>query len=73
MPINFDHTKLRSRIREVFQSESKFAKALGISPAAVSMKLNGKIDFTIKEVKASCKALKIEFYEVTEYFFDLKS
>lgn len=37
----FDYSKLRGKIKEVFGTQAKFAKAMGMSTVTLSAKLNG--------------------------------
>ena len=36
----FDYSKLRGKIKEVFGTQAKFAKAMGMSTVTLSAKLN---------------------------------
>lgn len=64
-----DFSKLRGRIREKCGTQAKFARAIRRSPAAVSLKLTGKRDWTREEIEASCGALDIPLSEAHTYFF----
>lgn len=61
--------KLRGRITEKFGTESRFAKALGISLIAVSRKLNGVTNFTRKDILKWCEVLQIPVKDIPIYFF----
>lgn len=65
----FDYSKLRGRIREVFGTDSKFAKAMNMSNQTLSAKLNNKVPFTQNEIRKSCILLKIEDDQIPAYFF----
>ena len=39
----FDYSKLRGKIKEVFGTQAKFAKAMGMSTVTLSAKLNGTV------------------------------
>ena len=52
MILAFDYSKLRGKIKEVFGTQDKFAKALGISGATLSLKLNNISEFTQQEMAA---------------------
>ena len=43
--MEFDYCKLRGKIREKFESDNNFAKALSISRVSLSQRLNNKSDF----------------------------
>jgi Helix-turn-helix. len=68
-----EHQKLRGRIREVYHSESEFAKAFGMGRGTLSAKLNGKTAFDVPEISKCCKLLGIESKDINIYFFLLLS
>lgn len=68
----FDYSKLRGRIREILGTQSIFAKALGISEATLSKKLNNETEFTQGEMNRSCDILKFPQAEIPAYFFTVK-
>ena len=70
MLVTFNYSKLRGRIREIYQTESNFAKSLGISSVSLSGKLNNKVGFSSTEIMKSLKLLDIDVEEVGLYFFD---
>ncbi len=67
--MNFNYAKLRGRIREIFGTEYKFAQAMKLSPQSLSKKLNGKVEFTQKEIERAIELLRIPPEEITLYFF----
>lgn len=44
------------------------AKEIGMNPATLSRKINGKSDFTLEEMRGIRKALKLSDQEMTEVF-----
>lgn len=68
----FDYSKLRGKIREVFGTQEEFAKAMNISAATVSDKLNNKTDWTQKEIDTIVKLLNIPKDRIPIYFFTEK-
>lgn len=70
--IQFDHSKLRGRIREKFKVESVFASKIGISTTTLSSRLNNHTDFTSGEIYESCLVLEISPIEMGDYFFKSK-
>jgi len=70
---DFDHSKLRGRIRESFNTETNFATALGVSKATLSAKLNSKIEFTQEEIAKSVNLLGINENEIAIFFLRKKS
>ncbi len=51
--MEYDYRKLRGKIIEVFGSQTKFAKALGVSDRTVSLKLNNERGWTQEEINKS--------------------
>lgn len=66
----FDFRKLRGRIIEVFGSYAGLAKALNMSPAQLSDRLNNRISFKPDEIYtiASPEVLNIPSEEIPRYF-----
>ena len=52
-----NYAKLRGRIREIFGTQEAFAKAIGLSKSGVSMRLNGKVNWTAEEIERAKEAL----------------
>ena len=69
----FDYSKLRGKIREVFGTQDRFAKALGMSGATLSLKLNNISEFTQQEMAASMRLLHEPAHDVDKYFFCLSN
>lgn len=65
----FDYRKLRGKIRERYGTERDFAKALGVSPATLSAKLNNKLYFTQKDMRTICNMLDLSISDIPAYFF----
>ena len=65
----FNYAKLRGRIKEIFDTESTFAKNLGISQTSLSQKLNNKVEFSQKEIEKAIELLHISKEEIPVYFF----
>lgn len=63
------YAKLRGKIREVFGTCERFAAAMNVHPATISLKLNKKSEWTREEIEKACKLLGISIEEVYLYFF----
>lgn len=63
-------SKLRDKIREVYGTEGKFAKAFGITRSAMSMKLSGQRGWKIDQIIVAQQMLQIPDEQVMEYFGD---
>lgn len=67
----YSYHKLRGRIVEKYGTNAEFAKAIGITPVALSRKLNGKTGFSQDDIRewSSPEHLDIKPEEYPEYFF----
>lgn len=70
--MEFDYSKLKGRIVERFQTQSKFSGAMGISNRSLSLKLNGQRAFTQQEIVKATFLLSIDKKEISNYFFTPK-
>lgn len=70
--VKFDYSKLKGRIREIFDTQSAFADAMGISAITLSAKLNNKFQWKSSEIDKACELLKIAKEEIPIYFFTPK-
>ena len=61
--------KLRGRIREYYDTQEAFAKALNMSPATLSRKLTGRTQWDRQEIEEVCTLLYIPAEEIPSYFF----
>lgn len=61
--------KLKALIRSKYPQQAKLAEEMGLNPATLSLKLNGKSDFFVGEIKKMCKLLGIERSAIPYYFF----
>jgi transcriptional regulator with XRE-family HTH domain len=64
-----DYSALRGRIREVCGSGSGFARKLGVSPATLVNRLQGKSGFRSEEIARAMHILGIPDEERGKYFF----
>ena len=67
-----DYSKLRGKIVEVFGTMSKFACAMSYSERTISLKMNGKIDFTQSDIAKAVSLLGLRDEEIPTYFFTNK-
>lgn len=70
--IIFDYSKLRGRIKEYYENETKFSKIISSSPASLSAKLNNKTYFKPTDIVKILDVLEIPDEEVKLYFFNQK-
>lgn len=65
----FDYSKLRGKIKEKYNRQADFAKAMDISSTSLSDKLNNKADFTQSEIQLAFSLLDVKAEEIGDYFF----
>jgi hypothetical protein len=63
---------LRGKIREVFFTQANFAKAINLSNASISAKLNNNIKWKQDEIERAVRALNLPMEEMPIYFFSVK-
>ena len=65
----FDYSKLKGRIKEKFNNQKDFAKALNISEVALTNKLNNRTKFNQDEIIKCVELLVIDWQDIPLYFF----
>ena len=68
----FDYSKLRGQIAEKCGSQKRFANAMGVTPSAISLKLNNKLYFSQDDILRAISVLGIEPVSISSYFFTRK-
>lgn len=68
----FDYSKLKGRIKEVYDTQENFIKALGIGRSTLSQRLNNQSQFSQKEILKTCELLSIDKSKINDYFFTIK-
>lgn len=69
--MEFDYSKLKGKIKEVFNTQEAFADAIEMNRVTLSLSLNNKREFSQSEMMKSCKALNFEPIDIPLYFFKL--
>ena len=72
MGILINHDKLKGRIKEKLDSQTKLAEIMGLDNTTISNKLNCNTYFTQKEILKICSILDIDIAEIPAYFFKQK-
>lgn len=67
-----DYKKLKLKIKEVFDTQEAFAKAMDMSKTALNQRLNGSVEWKLSEVAKSCDLLHIPLTDTHLYFFTPK-
>lgn len=68
----FDYKKLKLKIKEVFDTQAAFAKAMGMSYTALNQRLNGVVSWKTSDIAKACDLLHIPLTEAHLYFFTPK-
>lgn len=68
----YDYGALRGKIKEVYGSEGSFAKAMGVTGAAMSFLLNNKHEWGQKKVCKAASLLNINQTEIGAFFYTIK-
>ena len=66
---NFDYSKLKGKIKEIYGTQSQFSKMIGLSTVSLSAKLNNDTDFRQEEIQKCAQSLGIKNDEIHSYFF----
>lgn len=70
--MDYDYSKLIGKIKEVYGTQSAFAKAMGMGATSVNLKLNNKSEWTQAEMATAMELLRIPETSVRTYFFTHK-
>lgn len=68
----YDYSKLIGRIIEIFGTQGKFAREMGLSERSVSLKLNNKKMFKQSEIQLAICILSLTEDDIPDYFFKKK-
>jgi hypothetical protein len=67
--MNFNYKKLKLKIKEVYDTQDAFAKALGMGVTIVNQRLNNAVKWKSTEIVEVCNLLEIPIEEAYLYFF----
>ncbi len=70
--IQFDYRALEGKIKQYYDTQDNFAKAIPMSRSTLNQKLQGYVDFTSKNIYKISELLHIEAKEIGVYFFTQK-
>lgn len=66
----FHYVRLRKRMKEQRYTIKALAAKIGMDRGSLSDKLNGKVDFTQKDMISIATVLGINLEEISNYFFE---
>lgn len=67
--MQFVYSKLRGRIREICETDQRFAELMGVANATISAKLNNKSEFSQQEIFKAVEILDLDSSDISSYFF----
>lgn len=70
--MNYNYNKLKGKIKERFNTQEEFAKALGIGASTLNLKLNNKTEWSQDEMREALKLLNVSEGQIEKYFFTHK-
>lgn len=65
----YDFKYLKLRIKEIFDTQEAFAKAMGMAYTSLNSRLNNKIEWKGSEIAKACTLLGISWSDIDKYFF----
>lgn len=65
----YDYSKLCGLIVEKYNTQARFAEAMGLSERSISLKLNGRVGWKQSEIARACELLGIQATKIAAYFF----
>ena len=68
----YDYSKLKGRIKEIFDTHENFALAVGLSVRSVSLKLSSLRSWKQDEIMKAISVLGLTDDDIQAYFFTLK-
>lgn len=67
-----DYKILKLKIKEVYDTQEAFSKAMGMSKTALNQRLNNAVEWKSPEIAKACELLSIDLSEAYLYFFTAK-
>lgn len=70
--IVYDYSKLKGRIKEMFDTQGAFALAIGLSSKSITLKLSSARGWKQDEIIRAVKVLGLTEGDIQPYFFTVK-
>lgn len=67
--IKYDYKRLKLKIKEVFDTQEAFAKAMEMSGTALNQRLNGGVEWKGSEMAMACDLLHIPLTDMYLFFY----
>lgn len=65
----YNFKKLKLKIKEVYDTQEKFAKDMGMGETSLNQRLNNSVEWKVPEMFKACKLLSIDISEADLYFY----
>ena len=62
------YKKLKLKIKEVFDTQEEFAKAMNMSRTALNLRLNEGVEWRMSEIVKACELLGIPLKDAFQFF-----
>lgn len=69
--MEYDYSKLKGRIKEIYNTQGRFAEEVGLSERTISLKINNKANFNQDEIIMILNKLNLNITDAQSYFFKL--
>jgi hypothetical protein len=70
--IVYDYSRLKGRIREIFNTQEAFALAVGLSERSLSLKLSSARGWKQDQIMKAIEVLGLTEEDIQPYFFTIK-
>lgn len=64
-----NYKMLKLKVKEVYDTQEAFAKAMGMSLTALNQRLNNSVQWKSPEIAQACDLLNIDLSDAYKYFF----
>lgn len=65
----FDYSKLKGRIKEIYNTQDAFADDMEMHRVSLNQRLSGIIEWRAPEIKKACELLNVPLEKAHLYFF----
>ncbi|MBR3771348.1 MAG: DUF739 family protein [Clostridium sp.] len=69
--LQYDYSKLTGLIKECYETQERFAEAIGMGRVSLSQRLNNKMEFRQSEIRKIMEVLEIPSAALGIYFYHI--
>lgn len=70
--LTYDYSRLKGRIKEIFNTQEAFALAIGLSERSLSLKLSSARGWKQDQIMKAIRVLGLTEADIQPYFFTVK-